>query len=148
MAGKVVLVLIFLVILVSCGENSSSLKDGYYTAEAAEFDEHGWKEYVTICVSGGRIILIEYNAYNASGFIKSWDMRYMRLMNGDSGTYPNAYTRYYAGQLLNRQGTDGIECLAGATNSYLSFLKLSDAAMENAGKADDETRLIYIEARH
>ena len=64
-----VLVLVSLALL-SCGSRASDLKDGYYTAEQAEFDEHGWKEYVTICVSGGEIILIEYNAFNASGFIK------------------------------------------------------------------------------
>ena len=135
----------FLAVMISCGKEGSSLKDGYYTAEAAAFDEHGWKEYVTICVSGGRIILIEYNAFNTSGFIKSWDMNYMRMMNAADGTYPNAYTRYYAGQMLGRQGTAGIDSISGATNSYRSFLKLAEAALENARQGNAETMLVRIE---
>jgi major membrane immunogen (membrane-anchored lipoprotein) len=108
------------------------MKDGYYTAGMAEFDGHGWKEYVTICVSGGKIITVEYNAYNRSGFIKSWDMDYMRSMNGRDGTYPNEYTRIYAGRLLRDQGTERIDGIAGATASYHSFVRLADAATENA----------------
>jgi major membrane immunogen (membrane-anchored lipoprotein) len=120
------------------------MQDGYYTAEAAEFDSHGWKEYVTVYVSGGRITLVEYNACNDSGFIKSWDMDYMRQMNALCGTYPNAYTRYYGRALLNNQGTEGIDCITGATNSYHVFLALADAALENARRGDTETRLVPI----
>jgi major membrane immunogen (membrane-anchored lipoprotein) len=108
------------------------MKDGYYTAEVAEFDGHGWKEYVTICVSGGKIITVEYNAYNRSGFIKSWDMDYMRSMNSRDGTYPNEYTRIYAGRLLRGQGTEHIDGIAGATASYHSFILLAGAAIKNA----------------
>ena len=141
---RLALWLFLVVICTSCGGNSFSLKDGYYTAEAAVFDEHGWKEYVTVCVSGGRIILIEYNAFNVSGFIKSWDMNYMRIMNAEHGTYPNAYTRYYAGQALNKQGTGGIDGLSGATTSFHSFLKLTNAALENARQGIAETELVFF----
>ena len=58
---------------------------------------HGWKEYITILVKGGSIVSVEYNAENASGFIKSWDNAYMQNMLHSNGTYPNEYTRYYAG---------------------------------------------------
>ena len=58
--------------LISC-KKSEKMQDGYYTAEAAEYS-HGWKEYVTICVMENQIVSVEYNAKNASGFIKSWDM--------------------------------------------------------------------------
>jgi major membrane immunogen (membrane-anchored lipoprotein) len=128
----------------ACAQNGLSMKDGYYTAESAEFDDHGWKEYVTIYVSSGRIVTVEYNAFNASGFIKSWDMEYMRTMNAINKTYPNAYTRFYAGQLLNLQGTDGIDCLTGATNSYNSFLQLANAAIENAKAGIKEIRMLHI----
>jgi major membrane immunogen (membrane-anchored lipoprotein) len=128
----------------SCAGNDSGLRDGYYTAEAAEFDEYGWKEYVTICVSGGRITLVEYNAINASGFIKSWDMRYMRLMNATDKTYPNAYTRYYCSRLLDNQGTDGVDRISGATNSHNTFIKLADRALENARQGNTETTLVLV----
>jgi major membrane immunogen (membrane-anchored lipoprotein) len=138
----VVFLVFLLILLVSCGANDSALKDGYYTAEAGEFDAHGWKEYLTICVFGGQITLVEYNAFNASGFIKSWDMDYMRVMNARNGTYPNAYTRSYGRQLLEKQGTEGVDCISGATDSYYSFLQLADAALENARRGDAETRLV------
>jgi major membrane immunogen (membrane-anchored lipoprotein) len=120
------------------------MKDGYYTAEAAGFDAHGWKEYLTICVSSGRITMVEYNAFNPSGFIKSWDMDYMRVMNAHDGTYPNAYVRAYKEQLLNSQGTAGIECLSGATTSYHSFLQLAEAALENSRSGIQATRLVQL----
>jgi major membrane immunogen (membrane-anchored lipoprotein) len=150
MMGKKRLVplIFFAALYMSCGGNSSALKDGYYTAEAAEFDNHGWKEYVTLCISSGKISMVEYNAFNQSGLIKSWDMNYMRLMNAASGSYPNAYTRYYAGQLLTRQGTEGIDALSGATESYWSFLRLADAALENARRGDTETSMVSFSGGH
>ena len=89
-------------LLTACG-NQTGLQDGYYTAQVSEFS-HGWKEYITILVKGGSIVSVEYNAENASGFIKSWDNAYMQTMLHSNGTYPNEYTRYYAGQLLEGQG--------------------------------------------
>jgi major membrane immunogen (membrane-anchored lipoprotein) len=130
---------------VSCSKNSSSIKDGYYTAVAVEFDSHGWKEYVTIYVSSGRIVTVEYNAFNPSGFIKSWDMDYMRVMNAQDGIYPNAYTRIYAGEFLASQGTEGVDRISGASNSYHAFLQLADAAVENARQGNTEIRLVNID---
>jgi major membrane immunogen (membrane-anchored lipoprotein) len=132
------------VLCASCTRGDSALQDGYYTAEAAEFDAHGWKEYVTICVWDGQISLVEYNAFNRSGFIKSWDMDYMRAMEAVSGTYPNAYTRYYEGKLLMSQGIGGVDVLSGATESYRTFLRLADAAIENASRGNTETRLVMF----
>jgi major membrane immunogen (membrane-anchored lipoprotein) len=134
----------FIFFLLSCSDGKDSIKDGYYTAEAAEFDAYGWKEYVTIGVSSGRVKTIEYNAFNPSGFIKSWDMDYMRLMNANDGIYPNAYARAYMGQFLASQGTGGVDCIAGATVSYRTFIRLADAALENAGQGNSATRLVHI----
>ena len=61
---------LFLVLLLAACGNQAGLQDGYYTAQASEFS-HGWKEYITILVKGGSIVSVEYNAENASGFIKS-----------------------------------------------------------------------------
>ena len=94
---SLILVGLMMALLTACGDKTE-LQDGYYTAQAAEFS-HGWKEYTTIMVKEGSIVSVEYNAENASGFIKSWDNAYMQTMLHSNGTYPNAYTRYYAGQL-------------------------------------------------
>ena len=131
-------------LLAACGSRSE-LQDGYYTAQASAFS-HGWKEYVTILVKGGSIISVEYNAENASGFIKSWDNAYMQNMLHSNGTYPNEYTRYYAGQLLSGQGEAPIDAITGATSSYGSFQKLAAAVLEQARKGDSS--IVFVDTGH
>ena len=130
-------------LLTACG-GEPGLQDGYYTAQAAEFS-HGWKEYITILVKGGDIISVEYNAENASGFIKSWDNAYMQNMLHVTSTYPNQYTRYYAAQLLENQGEGGIDALTGATSSYNSFQVLAQAVLDQARKGDSGIAVVDTE---
>ena len=134
------LALLLGVSLSACGSKTDP-QDGYYTAQAAEYS-HGWKEYITIMVKGGSIVSVEYNAENASGFIKSWDNAYMQTMLHSNGTYPNEYTRYYAGQLLAGQGNGTIDALSGASSSYDSFQKLAAAVLEQARKGDSSIMLV------
>ena len=121
-------------LLTACG-GQPKLQDGYYTAQMSEFS-HGWKEYITILVKGGSILSVEYNAENASGFIKSWDNSYMQTMLHTNGTYPNEYTRYYAKQLLEQQGEGSIDAVTGASSSHASFQILAQAVLEQARKGD------------
>ena len=130
-------------LLTACG-GEPGLQDGYYTAQAAEFS-HGWKEYITILVKGGDIISVEYNAENASGFIKSWDNAYMQNMLHVTSTYPNQYTRYYAAQLLEGQGEGGIDALTGATSSYGSFQVLAQAVLDQARRGDSSIAVVNTE---
>ena len=132
--------LLSVIFLAGCGEKTG-LTDGYYTAKAADFS-HGWKEYLTIMVKGGSIVSVEYNAENASGFIKSWDNAYMQNMFHTTGTYPNEYTRYYAGELLENQKGDGIDALSGATSSYGSFQKLAKAVLRQAEQGDSKIAVV------
>ena len=135
------LICVLIMSLTACSEKTE-LQDGYYTAQASEFN-HGWKEYITITVKNGKIVSTEYNAENASGFIKSWDNIYMNEMKTVTGTYPNEYTRYYAGQLLEDQNEDEIDALTGATSSYTSFQKLSKAVLEQARKGDSS--MVFVD---
>lgn len=121
------------------------LQDGYYTAQAAAFS-HGWKEYITIMVKGGSIVSVEYNAENASGFIKSWDNAYMQNMLHVKGTYPNEYTRYYANQLLAGQGEGKIDALSGASTSHGSFQLLAKAVLEQARLGDSS--IVVVDTEH
>ncbi|MCI9331205.1 MAG: FMN-binding protein [Oscillibacter sp.] len=137
---SLVLSLLLAAALTACG-GGTELQDGYYTAQAAEYN-FGWKEYVTIMVKGGSIVSVEYNAENASGFIKSWDNAYMQNMLHSNGTYPNEYTRYYAGQLLKGQGEGRIDAITGASSSYGSFQKLAAAVLEQARRGDSSIALV------
>jgi major membrane immunogen (membrane-anchored lipoprotein) len=40
-----------------CAQSGQGMHDGYYTAQAAAFDAHGWKEYITIYVSGDKVVV-------------------------------------------------------------------------------------------
>ena len=138
------LLLFMILLLAGCGKNEE-LQDGYYTAQASEYN-FGWKEYVTIMVKGGQIVSVEYNAENASGFIKSWDNAYMQTMLHENGTYPNEYTRYYAGQLLDGQGEGSIDALTGATSSHGTFQVLAQAVLEQARRGDSS--IVFVDTAH
>ena len=129
--------------LTACG--GGGLQDGYYTATVSEF-RHGWKEYITSVVQGGSIISVEYNAENASGFIKSWDNAYMQTMLHSNGTYPNEYTRYYANQLLEGQGEGSIDAISGASSSHGSFQLLAKAVLEQARLGDSSIVFVDTDA--
>ncbi|HWP51723.1 MAG TPA: FMN-binding protein [Clostridia bacterium] len=129
---------------VFCGCSTStndSLKDGYYTAEMADFS-NGWKEFVTIHIEDNTIVSVEYNAKNASGFIKSWDMGYMRKMNAAKGTYPNYYTRAYARQVVEKQSGDNIDTVAGASMSGGNFRLLIPAALNMSQQGKNEVAIV------
>ena len=126
------------------GDPVNSLHDGYYTAEEAEY-AHGWKEYITIYVNNGRIVTADFDGRNSSGFIKSWDMDYMRVMTKTDGTYPNKYMRAYVSQLVERQCTNGIDAVSGATHSYNSFKQLADAAILQARNGDGKAVFVDID---
>ena len=136
--------LLMMSLLTACGDQPR-LQDGYYTAQAEEFN-YGWKEDITILVKAGKRVSVEYNAENASGFIKSWDNAYMQTMLHSDGTYPNEYTRYYANQLLEGQGEGSIDAITGASSSHASFQILAQAVLEQARKGDSS--IVFIDTTH
>lgn len=140
-----ILTMLTLVIsLCSCAQSSGIMQDGYYTAETATFDDYGWKEYITIYVSDAKIVTVEYDARNSSGFIKSWDMDYMRKMNAADGTYPNEYIRTYKVALLNWQNPEDVDAVSGATESYVLFKRLAEAAMAQARTGDKHVAFVEL----
>ncbi len=132
--------------LTACG-GQEGLQDGYYTAQMSQFS-HGWKEYITILVKGGKLVSVEYNAENASGFIKSWDNAYMQNMLHSNGTYPNEYTRTYAGQLLEGQGQGSIDAISGASSSHGTFQLLAQAVLDQARKGDSSIVFVDTNTSH
>ena len=128
----------------SAGSGGQKLADGYYAAEAASWNRHGWKEYISIYVDNNNIVTVDYNAKNASGFLRSWDMDYMRLMGALTGTYPTAYGREYSAALLRLQGPEGIDALAGATESCDSFKILAATAISRAKAKDKSVALVEL----
>ncbi|MDR1137675.1 MAG: FMN-binding protein [Synergistaceae bacterium] len=142
---------VFAVLLALCAaatnlfpsEGQKVMRDGYYTAET-ENPYYGWKEFLTIYVNNGKIVSAEYDAKNASGLIKSWDMDYMRHMNESDGNYPNKYTRKYASELLALQTANGIDAMSGATESFHTFKSLAEAAIGQALAGDKKVAYVQI----
>lgn len=134
-----------MVVLMSggCGEASvqTGMQDGSYTAQMSDYS-FGWKEYVTITVKNGVIVATEFNAENASGFVKSWDNAYMNNMKPVSGTYPNEYTRYYAAQLTGQSDVPEIEVMSGATSSGNNFQRLAQAVVDRALEGDSTIAVV------
>lgn len=131
----------FLLMISGCG---GKMKDGYYTAEMSDYS-NGWKEYVCILVKNDTIVSAEFNAKDASGFIKAWDNEYMRNMGTAQGTYPNQYTRMYVQQLIEEQKNLEVDTVTGASHSGNNFRKLVPAVIEQAKKGDAATVIVESE---
>jgi major membrane immunogen (membrane-anchored lipoprotein) len=140
---SVIVILLAAIAYNSSATSENELKDGYYTAEAADY-RYGWKEFLSIYVNNGRIVMVEYDASNSAGFMKSWDLDYMRLMNKIDGNYPNKYTRNYASELVARQRAEGIDAMSGATDSFHSFKRLAEAAIAQARMGDRKVAFVKI----
>ncbi|MDR0852752.1 MAG: FMN-binding protein [Clostridiales Family XIII bacterium] len=123
-------------------KNTSGLQDGWYSAQVKEPD-HGWWEYMTICVNNGDIVSVDYDAKNSSGFIKAWDSDYMRIMNAVDGTYPNEYMRTYESEFLETQSAD-VDALTGATTSHVSFVLLAEAVLAQARVGDKSMAIVEV----
>jgi len=141
MKKRICFALIFITLLISGCGTEAKMKDGFYTAEMADYS-YGWKEYLCILVKNNTIVYAEFNAKNASGYIKSWDNSYMRNMIGTDGTYPNKYTREYVAQLLEKQNPNNIDAISGATSSGVHFDKLSVAVIEQAFAGDTTIAIV------
>ena len=138
-----ILLLAAVSLLSACsGRSDDIMQDGYYTAVMSEYDDNGWKEFLTIYVSDNKIVTVDYNARNSSGFIKSWDMDYMRTMNAAVGTYPNEYVRTYRVSLLNWQNPDDVDAVTGATHSHITFQLLAEAAIAQSKAGDKQVALV------
>lgn len=141
---KITTILFMIIMLFSLNgcAKEQELKDGYYTAHMDGYDKgHGWQEFVTICVNNGEIVTVEYNAETPSGFMKSWDIAYMRRMNPVQGIYPNRYTREYGAQLLQQQSAN-IDAVSGATNSGKNFKALVEVLLEKAKQGDSSVAVV------
>ncbi len=146
MKRKRILPILFLTASLLLGgcSSQSKMKDGFYTAEMSDYS-FGWKEYVCIMVKNNKIVSVEFNAKNPSGYIKAWDNNYMGTMLHSNGTYPNEYTRYYASELIEQQANIKVDTLTGATSSGNNFAKLSKAVVDQAKKGDSQTVIVKSE---
>lgn len=126
----------------SSTDSGSTYKDGTYTANGDEFSD-GWKEYVTITISDGKISDVEWSAENEDSSIpdkKTYaaEGNYGMLAAGAQSEW-NEQAEAMEDELIRTQDpakikvTDGYaDEVSGATISVSSFIELSEKALEQA----------------
>jgi major membrane immunogen (membrane-anchored lipoprotein) len=115
---------------------AAALKDGKYKAEAADFDDKGWKPFVEVEVKGGKIAAVAFDYTNKDGKFKSEDADYNKNMEAKVKTGPAKYTKELEDALVAKQDITKVDTVAGATHSVENFKALGTKAIENAGKGD------------
>lgn len=143
---KKLLTLVFCVIsttllLVGCG--AKSMKDGTYTSEFEKFDVHGWKGYVSITVSSGKIVDATFDYINEAGEKKSELPDYQSKMSAEVGITATDFSSAYAKDIINKQ-SEKVDVVTGATYSQGDVKTLAAAAIENAISGNTDTTIIKV----
>jgi major membrane immunogen (membrane-anchored lipoprotein) len=143
-SSRLTAVVMLLAFLLGGCSPQEEMRNGYYTAEAIGFDAEGWKEFITIYVSGNSLVTVEYNARNSCGFIQSWDLAYQHRIKTATGMYPGEYWRIYADELRTRQNPDEIVAVRGVEHQHKIFLLLAKAAIAQAKARDTNIALVDL----
>lgn len=117
---------------------TSTLKDGTYKAEAADFDSRGWKVTHTITVKDGKITESKFDYVNKDGKLKSADEAYNKNMKDKSGISSKEATDKLNAQLVAVQDVAKVETVTGATSSSKGFKQSAELLLKAAaeGKTD------------
>lgn len=135
--------------MASCGGNggnagNEAYKDGTYHAEAKDFDEHGWKEYVNVTVADGKITEVEFDALSEEDGSKKTDNQEYKdaYLGAGFDTYPADYTEKLEKALIEKQDAAQVDAVAGATHSSDFFKELMKALDANMKKGDTNAVLV------
>lgn len=135
-------------LMASCGDNAENeaYQDGTYRVEAQDFDDHGWKEYINVTVTDGKISEVEFDALSQEdGHKKTEDEEYKEAYTGAGfETYPADYTEKLEKGLIEKQDADQVDTVAGATNSSNAFKQMMKELEKNMKKGDTNTVVVAI----
>lgn len=110
-------------------EGEQALEDGVYNAEAADFDDHGWKAIATVVVKDGKITNVFFDEINQEGLLKSFDTEYANNMKAKSGTIPFEAQVSLSASLIEKQNIESVDAVTGATHTAESFKALVNEAL-------------------
>jgi major membrane immunogen (membrane-anchored lipoprotein) len=120
------------------------MRDGYYTAKAAGYDNGGWKDFLTIYVSDNQIVTVDFNAHTSSGFLRSWDPDYQQKEQAETGLHPSKYLRTYTTELLTLQNPANVLVVAGAEKQHKVFQLLAEKAIAQAQAGDKTIAIVEL----
>lgn len=102
-------------------------QDGSYTVTQPAFDENGYKEFLTLTVSSGKVTIENYDAKDKDGKLRSTDTE------TKFPVAPQTLSEQLRGAYGEKKGDlSAIETVAGATRSSDSFKALTARALDNA----------------
>ncbi|WP_129724991.1 FMN-binding protein [Xylanivirga thermophila] len=144
---SVVLVAVMLTaVLAGCG--NGGYKDGTYKASFKDFDDHGWKGFVEVVITDGKISDAKFDYENEEGALKSEDDEYNKTMKDASGTSPEEFSPKLAEDLVEKQDVDKVDTVTGATHSVDDFKELAKAALKNAKAGNTEEVIVEQKAEN
>lgn len=123
--------------LAGCGMGERHFVDGSYHVEFADFDSSGYKEYIDVVVEDGSIVSFTADAVDRKGELKSDSKELSDKMKAVVGNYPEKFYRDFANQYLEKEDSEKIDIVAGATLSTRSLMELV-VAMEEAASEGTE----------
>lgn len=108
-----------------------TLVDGQYQAQFSAFDARGWRPFLNLTVTGGRVTQVQFDYINAAGNLKSQDAAYNQRMAAASGTDVARFVVAAADALVQSQIAP-IDTITGATTSTVNFNALAGPLMTQA----------------
>lgn len=125
---------------------TTELQDGTYRVEAAEADEHGYKDALEITVADGKITEASWESKDEDGNEKIDDDDYQETMSGVSGVGPQDFIPALEDSLVETQSAEDVEVVTGATNSSTEFKEFAQKAIDAAEEGNTETIVVESEA--
>lgn len=113
-------------------EQTAALKDGVYTAEEAQFDDHGWKAITTVVVKDGKIANVFYDEVNKDNQIKSLDQDYATNMKAKTNVTPLDAVSKLSASLIEKQDPTKVDAVTGATGTTDKFKTMVAEALKGA----------------
>lgn len=111
-------------------EEAGQYKDGVYPLDG-EKGEYGYNA-VEVTVEGGKISKVELKRMNPDGTEVNYDEWTGVEANGTTKPNLKQFREDMASQIIEKQSTEGIDTISGATDSTKSWLELVNKALESA----------------
>ncbi|EUJ18417.1 putative lipoprotein [Listeria aquatica FSL S10-1188] len=115
------------------------MTDGTYKLEEQNYDDKGWKGFMSIKVKDGKITDANYDYKNKDGKLKSEDADYEKAMKAKAGTGPKEYLKELNDSLVKNQAAGAVEVVSGATHSSDTFINYANQLIQAAQRGDTTT---------
>lgn len=106
-------------------------KDGTFSAHGS-YDNFGWRPFVEIVISKGKIVSAKFDYSKANGQLKSADTSYGNMMFNVTKVTPAQAFQRLVSQLVSKQDVTKVDIVSGATVSSNNFRTLAYNALLKA----------------